>query len=113
MKMQQIIEELQLDVLNDPALIKEQTTQTGYASDMLSCVMAAAKGRSLWVTLQSHLNIVAVATLLDLSAIIITEGNIPDTAVIEKANQENVILLSTQQNTFATVGKLWLLGIRS
>jgi hypothetical protein len=113
MRIQQIIEELKLDILTDPALIKEQAIQTGYASDMLSCVMAAAKDRSLWVTLQSHLNIVAVATLLNLSAIIITEGNIPEPAVIEKANQENVILLATQQNTFATVGELWQFGIRS
>jgi hypothetical protein len=84
----------------------------GYASDLLSCVMAGAPKKSIWVTLQAHGNIIAVAALLELSAVIITEGATPDQATIEKANQENVILLGTDSPTFYVIGKLWDLGLR-
>ena len=80
---------------------------------MLSCVMSGAKHNSVWVTLQSHLNIIAVASLLDLAAIIITEGNIPEPSVINKANQEGIVLLSTEKSTFHVAGKLWELGLRA
>ncbi len=113
MNLQEIINELDLTVLTDAAVISEKNPQSGYASDMLSCVMSGAKQNSLWITLQSHLNIVAVATLLELAAIIITEGNIPDQPTINKANQENVVLLSTTASTYQIVGKLWELGIKA
>lgn len=113
MNLQKIIDELDLQVLTEAALLDGRETQHGYASDMLSCVMSAAKGKSLWITLQAHLNIVAVATLLDLTAIIITEGNIPDEAVITRANQEGVVLLASPCSTFEINGRLWALGIRA
>lgn len=111
MNLQEIVKELNLTVLTSPALLAGKNPTTGYTSDMLSCVMSAAKHNGLWITLQSHLNIVAVATLLELAAIIITEGNIPDQATIEKANEEDITLLSTSLSTFEVVGKLWELGI--
>ena len=113
MNLQDIIKNLQLVILTDPALIAEKTAEEGYASDMLSCVMSGAKHNSMWVTLQSHLNIIAVASLLDLAAIIVTEGNIPEPSVIHKANQEGIVLLSTEKPTFQVAGRLWELGIRA
>ena len=56
--------------------------QGGYSSDLLSCVMAGAKKDCLWVTLQAHLNIVAVAALNEVAAVIITENAQPDEASI-------------------------------
>ncbi len=61
----------------------------------------------------AHGNIVAVAALLDLSAIIITENAQPDEATIQKANDNGVILLSTHNSNFHTIGQLWELGIRA
>ena len=113
MKLQEVIDTLDLNVLTDPSLIQDQDPEFGYASDMLSCVMSTAKHQGLWVTLQAHLNIIAVATLLDLSAIIITEGAQPDQSVIDKANAENIPLLATPLDTFEIVGRLWQLGIRA
>ena len=74
--------------------------------------MARAQRQGLWVTLQAHLNIVAVAALLDLSAIIITEGALPDGETIAKANEEGIPLLSTDKTTFEVVGRLWEEGVR-
>jgi hypothetical protein len=113
MTLQEIIARLDLAVLTGPADFEAVLPTGGYASDLLSCVMAGAKSSHLWVTLQAHVNIVAVARLLDLSAVIITEGARPDAATLEKANSQGVILLSTARPTFEVVGRLWELGLRA
>lgn len=107
-----IINDLQLKVLTDIKEIGQIEIKNGYTSDLLSCVMAGAPNQSIWVTLQSHINIIAVAALLDLSAIIITEGSQPDPSTIAKANEEGIHLLQTEKNSFYVVGKLWEMGIR-
>jgi len=55
---------------------------------------------------------VAVAALLDMSAVIITEGAQPETATIDKANEEGIVLLATDKQSFEIVGRLWELGLR-
>jgi hypothetical protein len=113
MNLQQIIDKLDLTVLTEPRDFTIVHPESGYASDLLSCVMAGAKGNHLWITLQAHLNIIAVAALLEVAAIIITENAQPDAATIAKANEQGVILLSTAQNTYAINGQLWEMGIHT
>lgn len=113
MNLQEIVDELHLIQLTNKTEISAVTPTGGYTSDLLSCVMAGAKKGHVWVTLQAHVNIVAVAALLEVGAIIITENAQPDEAVISKANEENVILLSTPASTFEVVGKLWEMGLRA
>jgi hypothetical protein len=113
MNLQDIITQLNLTPLTKPGDYSAVTPVSGYASDLLSCVMAGATRKCIWVTLQAHGNIIAVAALLELSAVIITEGAQPDLATIEKANEENVVLLSTTRTTFEVVGMLWELGLRT
>lgn len=108
-----IIENLNLELLTDEKDFNQINVSSGYTSDLLSCVMAGAANQSVWVTLQAHNNIIAVAALLELSAIIISEGATPDPNTIKKANEEGIILLRTSENSFQVVGKLWELGIRS
>ena len=84
----------------------------GYASDLLSCAMKGAKKDYLWVTLQSHLNVVAVASLSGLAGVIITEGNRPDAETLSKAESDGVVLLVTPRTTFSIVGELASLGVR-
>jgi hypothetical protein len=112
MNLQAIIDHLNLNVLTTPKNFAVVPVTTGYASDLLSCVMAGAQSEGVWVTLQAHMNIVAVAALLESSAIIITEGAQPNPDVIEKANEQEVTLLSTSKPTFEVVGKLWEMGMR-
>src|SRR5215208_1103160 len=112
MNLQQIIDQLNLTVLTEARDFTAITPSGGYSSDLLSCVMAGAKKGRLWITLQAHLNIVAVAALNDLTAIIITENAQPDAASIAKANQQGIVLLSTAQSTYEINGELWQLGIR-
>jgi len=113
MTLDDVIKNLKLKVLTLEKDYSQINATAGYTSDLLSCVMAGASKHNIWVTLQSHNNIVAVAALLDLSAVIITEGAIPDDTTIQKANSEGVVLLSTSEKSFHVIGKLWELGIRS
>jgi hypothetical protein len=112
MNLQEMIDTLGLTPITAPKEYQSIIPSCGYASDLLSCVMSGAARQSVWVTLQAHINIVAVATLLDLSAIIITEDAKPDENTVNKANEEGITILLTEESTFAVVGKLWQMGLR-
>ena len=112
MNLEKIITQLDLNVFTEEKDFNIFAPSVGYVSDMLSCVMTGAVKDGIWVTLQAHNNIVAVACLLDLAAVIITEGASPDENTIKKANDEGLILLGTEKKSFEIVGKLWELGIR-
>jgi hypothetical protein len=110
MTLQDIIDQLELKPLTTGDFTLVPTG--GYTADLLSCVMAGAKRGAVWVTLQAHTNIVAVAALLEMSAVIITEGAQPDQTTLDKAQQEGIVLLSTDKFTYEIVGRLWELGLR-
>jgi len=90
----------------------EQQIRGGYASDMLSCVMAEAKTGYIWVTMQGHPNVVAVASLLDLAAVVVSENSPVEAVTIQRAEEKGIPLLTTEHDTFTTVAKLTQLGIR-
>ena len=112
LNLKQIITALDLQVFTASGNIDEIIPSSGYASDLLSCVMAGAKQNGIWITLQAHANIVAVAALLEICAVIITENAQPDAATLEKANQQGVTLLSTPLATYQVIGRLWELGLQ-
>jgi hypothetical protein len=112
MTLQDVIDQLGLKVLTAPTDPAKVQPAAGYTSDLLSCVMAGAKHGAVWVTLQAHLNIVAVASLLEMSGVIITEGAQPEAATIAKATDEGIILLSTDKQSFEVIGRLWEMGLR-
>jgi hypothetical protein len=111
MTLQDIIQKLDLSVFTDPKDFAAIHPASGYAADLLSCVMAGAKSEAIWVTLQAHINIVAVAALAEVCAVIISEGAVPEPDVIEKANAQDIILLGTKSNTYQVAGHLWEMGI--
>lgn len=113
MKLDAIARSLNLTLLTDPHDLSAVEPSGGYASDMLSCVMSGAPREGIWITLQAHSNIVAVAALLELSAVIITENAIPEPATIAKANEKGVVLFSTPASTYEVAGKLWQMGIQN
>jgi hypothetical protein len=113
MNLQTLIETLDLKTLTLPQDYSAIEPANGYASDMLSCVLAGAKSHDVWITLQAHANVIAVAAMLDLSAVILSENVQPDADVLARANQQSVILLSSPLPTYEISGKLWELGMRS
>jgi predicted transcriptional regulator len=107
---QDIVSALSLQVVAGADHLSNQVSG-GYASDLLSCVMAGAKAGDVWITLQAHPNVVAIADLLNLAAVVITEGSQPNAETVARAEEKGIPVLSAQQNTFDTVGNLIALGV--
>ncbi len=111
MTVQEIVDLLQAKI----AAGNEKTDNVisgGYASDLLSNVMGQARLGSIWVTMQAHQNIVAVASLLGLSAVIIAGGVQLNNETILKAEKEGIPLLTTSLSAFEVIGLLYDAGIK-
>lgn len=108
MKIKEIIGKLQLKSLTGQKNLDMEITD-GYTSDLLSDVIANSKQGCLWVTLQTHQNIIAVAKLKDLAGIIIVNSREPDADTLKKAKEENVPLLCSDDTAFEVSGKLYKL----
>ena len=76
--LQTILDRLDLKILTKTREFSAIPINSGYASDILSCVMSGARANCIWVTLIANINIVAVASLLGIPAVILTEGAQPD-----------------------------------
>jgi predicted transcriptional regulator len=106
MKIIEIIEMLNLKVFSGKSGL-ENEIEGGYVSDLLSDVMGNAKQSQVWITLQNHKNSLAVASLKDLSAIILVKGIKPGEDTISKSDEEGIPLLGSSEDTFTVAGKLY------
>ena len=79
----------------------------GYCGDLLSDVMANSKKGALWLTVQSHQNIVAVAVLRELSGIILVNGRTPDEETKAKAEAEGIPILLSPLSAYELAGRLY------
>ncbi|MDY0296174.1 MAG: DRTGG domain-containing protein [Acidobacteriota bacterium] len=104
MKLSQIIDGLGCDVLVQG---RDVDVIDGYASDLLSDVMANCPEGAVWLTLQRHLNVIAVAQLKRIPAIVVTNNGRPDDAVLEKADEEGLTILTTAMDTFSAAGRIF------
>ncbi len=105
-----IASELNLRFMSGSDKMKTNATG-GYTGDLLSDVMANAREGDIWITRQVHQNIVAVATLKDLAAIILVNACEPAKDTLEKAIQENMPILVSDLPAFELTGKIFnLLG---
>ena len=111
MKLEEIVHELKMDVKSAGQNLYRNVVG-GYASDLLSDVMAHAEKNDLWITLQVHQNIVAVALVKELAGIVIVNGREPEQETLAKADKEGVPILVTELPAFEIVGRLYQLGIR-
>ena len=110
MKLKEIIKELNLKVLSATENLDVEVSG-GYVSDLMSDVMANSKKGDIWVTLQTHQNIVAVAVLKELVGIIVIGGRIVEEGTLKKAEKENVPIMVTELSAFEIVGRLYRSGI--
>ncbi|MDP3058415.1 MAG: DRTGG domain-containing protein [bacterium] len=111
MLLSDLVQKLELRVLAGSSALDREVVG-GYVSDMLSDVLASASAECVWVTRQSHQNVIAVAALLGISAVILVNCPLPDQVVIEKAESENLPLLYSKTTAFEMVGDLHELGIK-
>ncbi len=111
MKLVDLVDKLDLEVRSAPSGLDREVTG-GYASDLLSDVIANGSGGDIWVTLQRHQNIVAVAVMKDLAGIVLVGGREPEEDTIEKAERENIPVMVSKLPAFELVGRLYNLGLR-
>ena len=81
----------------------------GYVSDLLSDVMGFAQEGHAWVTLQTHKNVIAIASLKELACVILVKGNEPDEDMLEQAKEEEIPVLGTTEQTFEVAGQLYMM----
>lgn len=81
----------------------------GYTSDLLSDVMGHIEEGMLWITMQTHQNVLAVATLKDAAAVLIVNGASPDDETLRRGGEEDVPLLGTTLSAFEISGKIYQL----
>jgi predicted transcriptional regulator len=106
MKVNDLRDMLSLQVLTEGVSLDAEVLG-GYVSDLLSDVMANAKEGDIWITLQTHLNIVAIASLKGITGIIIVNGRRPDEETLKKASEEGIPIMSTKESAFEVAGKLY------
>jgi len=111
MELQEIIKSLSLKV-ETPSVDLNREVKGAYVSDMLSDVMGNAKDGFLWITIQVHINTIAVASLKNLSGIILVNSRVPAEDTLKKAIEENIPIMTTPLPAFDLVGMLYGLGLR-
>ena len=89
----------------------DREVEGAYIGDLLSWVMGRAQSGNAWLTIMSNLNIVAVATLSDVSCIILCEGVTLDESVKNTAEAKGVNVLATDKTAYETAKRLAELGL--
>jgi serine kinase of HPr protein (carbohydrate metabolism regulator) len=106
MLVKDVVEKLELKIFSSPEGL-ERVVKGGYTSDLLSDVMGHAKEGAIWITLQTHRNIMAVATLKDLAAIILVKGFEPEADTVEASISEGIPILGSDLEAFELSGELF------
>lgn len=106
MKVSELVNELGLRVFcGEENLARD--IEGGYTSDLLSDVMGHLEEGMLWITMQTHQNVVAVATLKEAAAVVIVNGASPDEETLQKGREEGLPLLGTALSAFEASGRIY------
>ncbi|HKK09524.1 MAG TPA: DRTGG domain-containing protein [Bacteroidales bacterium] len=108
MKVSELIDRLNLELVSGSAGADNEITG-GYACDLLSDVMGNADEGQVWITLQTHKNVMAIASLKELAAVILVKGLEPDEDTKKQSEEEGVPILKTNEEAFETSGKVYSL----
>ena len=106
MKVQELVEKLNLKVLSGANGLDREIDGC-YISDLLSDVMGNAMEGNIWITLQTHKNVMAVASLKEMSCIILVKNLMPNDETIEQSNDEDLPILQTNLPTYEIVGLVY------
>lgn len=106
MKVRELVEKLDLKVFSGENGLDNEISG-GYVSDLLSDVMGFAKEGQVWVTLQTHKNIMAIASLKDLAAVIVVKGFEPENDTMEVSDEEGIPILGSKEQTFELSGRIY------
>ena len=112
MDVRELMEKLGAQAVTGEAGLDNEV-QSGYSCDLLSWVMAHGGAGMAWVTVQTHMNVVAVATLHEMSCVIIPEGAQMDREVADKAAEEGIAVLLSDRPAYEICGIMYAGGIKA
>ncbi len=110
MTCKEMMEKLDLKLL-DEGVALDRDVRFGFCCDLLSWVMTRACEGTAWITVMTHMNVVAVAALLDLSCVIVPESIEVEQDVIDKALEEGIPVFASEKTGFELAGQLYALGL--
>ena len=110
MKLKEIVERLGFEVKVGADHLDTEVTG-GYASDLLSDVLANSKEGNIWVTLQTHQNIIAITSIKELAGIVLVNNRQPTEETISKAEEEDIPIMISPLPAFELIGRLYNMGI--
>lgn len=99
MSLQELMDILEAKCLTPQADLS-LSVKSGYTCDLLSWVMAHGQADMAWVTVQTHMNVVAVALLMEMACVILPEGIQPEQAMLLKAQEEGMPILCSSKTAF-------------
>ena len=105
MRLTELIEKLELTLFSPT--FSDRVVTGGYTCDLLSDVMGSVNEGQVWITLQTHRNVAAIATLKEVAAILLVKGLKPDSDMLEHAIQEGIPVLGSTENAFEITGKIY------
>ena len=108
MKVQELVDKLNLKVLSGENGLNREIDGC-YVSDLLSDVMGNADSGNVWITLQTHKNVMAVASLKEMACIILVKGFAPNEDTINQSNEEEIPILQTSMSTYEITGRVYCL----
>jgi len=89
----------------------ERNIERGIVGDLLSFVMGSAPDGAVWVTIQNHANVAAVALLKEIPLVILSSGRSPSAELQEHCAREGICLASVEPDSFEVCGRLYEMGI--
>jgi len=102
----EIVKKLELKVFNQNADLSLEVN-SGFIGDLLSHVMGKSEEGQMWLTVQTHKNVLAIASLNDLSAVVLIDGQKPDANMLEAAEEEGIPILGSEKSAFQLGGELF------
>ena len=106
MTIAEVVDKLELKIHSGKNGLQREVNGA-YVSDLLSDVMGNADAGQIWITLQTHKNVMAIASLKDLAGIILVSGNTPEADTAIQSNEEEIPILGTSLPSFEICGMLY------
>ncbi|MGQ9603224.1 MAG: DRTGG domain-containing protein [bacterium] len=109
MTVKQLQQQLGLKAVNE---VSDKNIEGVFVSDMVSDVMAGAKAGNIWVTVQTHKNVIAAANLIDIPAIVIVRDKQIPQDTIEMANKVGITIFTSPLDSYSLAVRLYQAGIK-
>lgn len=110
MTVRELLKEIPMEIICGEENLDRIVTR-GFSSDMMSNVIAKGGEGDIWLTFQTHLNVVAIGLMKKMSAVVLVQNRKLIPRALEKAESEGLVILETPLSAFELGGRLYKLGI--